>query len=139
MPDLPLIVVLPVLVGAVLLVLGLSMAVRRSRRRRDWTRTRGNVAGWRHSTVGSVDVSRSTSVPQVTFTTAEGREVTASLGYGVDLGIYPTGGEVDVWYDPADPERVQANVMGTGCVPYALVLLGLAVGAAGVMIGTAVL
>lgn len=135
MPDLPFAVLLPVGLALVFLVLGLTMAVRRSRRRRDWTRTRGSVVGWRHSLSGGTNVS----TPQVAFTTADGREVTAELAYGVDLGIYPTGGEVDVWYDPTDPRRVQANVMGTGCVPHALILLGVAVGGLGVMIATVVL
>lgn len=136
MTDVSLLVLVPLLVGLVMVALGLTMSVRRGRRRRDWTRTRGTVAGWRHNQGAG---SSGTSVPSVAFVTQDGQEVTASLGYGVDLGIYPTGGEVDVWYDPADPRRVQANVMGTGCVPSALVVLGIAIGAVGVLISSAVL
>ncbi len=124
MSDLPLLILVPCLLGTIMLIIGLTLAVRRGRRRRDWVHTRGTVVGWRHSMVGSVDRDGGVSVPQVAFTTREGREITTGLGYGVDLGVYPTGGEVDVWYDPADPMRAQANVMGTGCVPYVLILAG---------------
>ena len=131
--DLPLLIVVPVLVGLVVALIGVILAAHRARRRRQWTRTRGTVAGWRHTAMG---MDGGVSVPQVSFRTADGREVTASLPYGVNVGIYPTGGEVDVWYDPADPQRVQANVMGTGCLPYVLIVLGVAVGVVGYVVAT---
>lgn len=130
--DLPLLVAVPALVGLVTVVAGVILAVHRARRRRQWTRTRGTVTGWRHTMTGAENGG--ISVPEVSFRTADGREVTASLPYGVNVGIYPTGGEVDVWYDPADPQRVQANVMGTGCLPYFLMVLGIAIGVVGYVV-----
>ena len=130
--DLPLLVAVPALVGLVTVVAGVILAAHRARRRRQWTRTRGTVAGWRHTNMGGD--GNGVSVPQVSFRTEDGREVTASLPYGVNVGIYPTGGEVDVWYGAADPRRVQANVMGTGCLPYFLMVLGVAIGVIGYVV-----
>lgn len=83
------------LVGGVVAAAGLVLQLRRRRIRRQWQPTSGRTSGTRHSERGSGS--------SVSFTTDDGRDIEgAPLAY-VDIGYYPVGKEVPVWYDPADP------------------------------------
>lgn len=88
------------LMGPGLLVIGLlTMAISRSRRARR-VHTKAQVTGYKSGSVGG----ESTRHPQVEFRTADGRTVTGDQRVSVDIGWYPSGG-VDIWYDPAEPQR----------------------------------
>lgn len=90
------------LVGVVLAAAGLVLLLRRRRIRQQWQRTTGLTSGTRHSERGSAS--------RITFTTRDGRSIEgAPLGY-VDIGYYPVGKQVPVWYDPADPVRFHAQI-----------------------------
>lgn len=89
-------------VGVVLAAGGLVLLLRRRRIRQRWQRATGLTSGTRHSERGSG--------PAITFTTLDGRSVEgAPLGY-VDIGYYPVGKQVPVWYDSADPARFHAQI-----------------------------
>lgn len=89
------------LVGGVVAAAGLVLQLRRRRIRRQWQPTSGRTSGTRHSERGSGS--------SVSFTTDDGRDIEgAPLAY-VDIGYYPVGKEVPVWYDPADPRRFHAH------------------------------
>ena len=93
---------IPLLFGAALLVFGGWRVRSRARARRDWVKVDGVVSG----ISPSIDVT--TFV--IDFTTVDGVEVSDSPRVSTDIGWYPQGKAVKVWYDPSDPTRFEADV-----------------------------
>ena len=115
-----LILVVALLAGPGLLVLGLIGLLARSRRRSRWVRTTGAVTDYSHTWAGGTD---SVSSPGVEFRTADGQMVRGRQQFAVDVGWYPTG-DVQVWYDPRDPQRFSSSRGWWDGVPVLLVIVG---------------
>lgn len=137
--------------GAALIVAG-HCTWRAGRATRSYTRTRGRVVR------AEVEESRRTSEeggarfkPVVRYAfevrgrTYESERISAGAGTGVDsadpqdarrvVGRYPSGAEVDVWFDPLDPRR---SVLVVG-VPTTEIAVAVAIGIALVGIGMFIL
>jgi Protein of unknown function (DUF3592) len=74
--------------------------------------------------------------PTVTFTTGDGREVTATSAIGTNPRPGNVGDVVPVRYDPSDPQRVRVGTVRArgGCVQAAFFAVGGGLPALGVAI-----
>lgn len=91
--------------GPGVLFLGLVQAIVVTTRRRRRRRTVGEVLRWEHS--------GSNSTPVIGFTTDSGQQVEAQVT-AMDIGLYLTGRQIPVWYDPRRPQRCEAEITPLG-------------------------
>jgi hypothetical protein len=83
-------------------------------------RVPGVVSDVRTTFAGRGEYLRTRNRPILTFTTADGREITTEASTTSDLGV---GNATDVFYDPQDPTRaVPAESVGGG---YSGIVIGL--------------
>lgn len=109
-------------VGPLVVLAGLVRAFAVVSRRRRRIKVRGRITGYEHHL--------NSSNPIVEFRTQSGEVVSRRVA-AVDLGIYVTR-DVWVWYDPANPQRFEADVSPLGkpgCVPIAVGLVLIVLGA----------
>lgn len=110
---------LPVLVGLVLVAAGTWLVTSQRRARERWVRVDGSYEG-----PSQAIESAATSI--VRFRTLEGREILGSPRTSTDVGVYPSGRTVPVWYDPDDPERFETQVLAADrWIGPALIVAGL--------------
>ncbi|MET7288690.1 DUF3592 domain-containing protein [Streptomyces sp. NPDC005573] len=96
---------IPLLVGALFLVIGINLLRGARRLRRDGASARATVVGFQ--TRSQVDSNRMMYTPVLQWVTADGRtvEVTSS-SESSSVGDLRRGGEVTVFYDPDNPRRM---------------------------------
>lgn len=114
--------VVMIVVGVLLMAVGVTLYLRRVLRHSRWVPAQGLVTG--HQDLSGV------RLPVVRFTTAEGREVTATAATPTDVGTPGRDGGVRLRYDPAQPERFTQQ----GLVVDRTALTALAVDAVGVLL-----
>ncbi|PRY02628.1 DUF3592 domain-containing protein [Allonocardiopsis opalescens] len=141
------------IVGVIVTIVGVALVRSGRQLKRDGHRVPGVIVGSRPVGIGYVRVSKNvylkvrgsssganTHAPVVRFRTLDGRQMTASPGYGSNVAINREGKEVTVIYDPDKPERVRIdghidNVLG----PVLFIGLGLLFTVIGTLVSFAVL
>lgn len=92
--------------GILLIAAGLWRITAQRTARERWVRVDGVFEG---ASVGIENAA--TSI--VRFRTREGREIVGSPRISTDVGIYPEGRTIPVWYDPENPERFETEVQAS--------------------------
>lgn len=132
------IALMPLLIGLIFVGVGIGMLRTQRRNRSRWVPTTGTVTRWDHTPISSMDID-TVSLPVVDFVTHDGRPIQASPSSAVDVGIYRTGHTVDIWYDPANPQRIAVGSTSSTLLPILLIVIGVVPLGIGLVLGAVVL
>jgi hypothetical protein len=89
-------------------------------------RAEGRIVDFRTSSPNRSAATGIIHQPTVTFTTSDGREVTATSPFGSNPRPGKVGDAVNLLYDPRDPQRVRVDARGgvSGCLTGGFIALG---------------
>ena len=103
-------IIISFIIGLGFLIVGL-----RKRQTGNWFLNQGKVTKGKVTDVimkretGSNSYKQTYYYPVVYFETSDGQAVSQELDYGTTFNEYAKGKEVEIVYDPADPQKCQLN------------------------------